>query len=755
MRYFRTILIGFLFCAVSASADQAFYRIIDLETGATVDVPRFNDKENADDLIGLNGARRVFYTLRTSGNEPSDGTLRTISYEGEVLEEKALPGLQFYRCDLGAAAIARSMSPNGKTLLYCAGYGGDVCSYDVTTLQRTPLLTGDVTAHWLGWAKDNRAVAALGTGIMLIDAGSGQVEKLSEADYAEVCRVSPDGRWLAFFDTYAEQPVMVVNLDSKEVFPVSVRGEDIVTNLCWSPDSTLLAYSVSFRGRIKAYSVVERKEVMSVDTMSAQSMFFLKNNQLAIKPAWAADYRQNAATMFTCDVPSGQMIKLPQEFVGQVLLLPGSSRVVCVFDPRWDKQKDAPIERYGTAAEKVFGTVLDVVGAATSLFGAKPPQVEIFDLSKEKKIGPPSVDAIECIIGVDSSAKTFRTAGYSRGEYLFRTITFDGEVKGSQKLPISAPGPTDNPSKMAWADTGNACVYYDERGEAIRRHDFASGQDEVLVPNLELSVAGMAWLNPDEVLLVVSDDDSDAGTWRRAIGRLNLTTRQMEKLCEGDNFFTEEKDKFALSPDGKYFAFMKEECLHLLDLAKKEDTVLVPKDEASFIRGMSWTGDGTGILLGMTTRTGYAPGYSPEEKKKFSGELDAKLASGEIDPNDPKQMQEVLDRLNGPRYLTECSVNLITIADKQIHKLAPVPEERFITAGPFLIDADRILYAYLPLRGRDAATSVPEQYVAVYNMKSQQEEKRIKLESANLIDKSEKLIYGIVDGKILFEPAWY
>ena len=56
------------------------------------------------------------------------------------------------------------------------------------------------------------------------------------------------------------------------------------------------------------------------------------------------------------------MTKLPQKFLGNVVPLTGSDKVLCLFDPTIDKTSDKPLGLYGTTGEKVIGTVRGILG---------------------------------------------------------------------------------------------------------------------------------------------------------------------------------------------------------------------------------------------------------------------------------------------------------------------------------------------------------------------------------------------------------
>jgi RNA polymerase-interacting CarD/CdnL/TRCF family regulator len=76
-----------------AAEVKDYYEITDLETGARVQVPFVNNQVTCTErVLGKNDAKSVFYALRETNRE---FTLRTISYDGNVLEEKPLAD---FRC---------------------------------------------------------------------------------------------------------------------------------------------------------------------------------------------------------------------------------------------------------------------------------------------------------------------------------------------------------------------------------------------------------------------------------------------------------------------------------------------------------------------------------------------------------------------------------------------------------------------------------------------------------------------------------
>jgi len=106
MRSFLPLIMGLLLIGLPASAKHAFYRIVDVTTGASVDVPRFQDDESVDEPIGCDSSRKVFYALRQGPDIEWTWKLRTISYDGKVLSEKPLPGFHCETYNHGFPSIA-------------------------------------------------------------------------------------------------------------------------------------------------------------------------------------------------------------------------------------------------------------------------------------------------------------------------------------------------------------------------------------------------------------------------------------------------------------------------------------------------------------------------------------------------------------------------------------------------------------------------------------------------------------------------
>ncbi|HUW62594.1 MAG TPA: hypothetical protein VMZ06_16425 [Candidatus Bathyarchaeia archaeon] len=381
--------------------------------------------------------------------------------------------------------------------------------------------------------------------------------------------------------------------------------------------------------------------------------------------------------------------------------------LICFAVPAWPREafnRSADIES-GTPREKTVGTIGGIHGRVSSIFGFKPPQVEVWNLDKEEKIGPKSVNSIEWIVDIDRAAKTFRTAGCSNRRFFFRTIGFDGKCREKETFAAKPPALAIDPSAVAWDDVGHSCIYYDESTRAIRRHDFVEGKNEVLAPELDFEEVLLTRLDHDRLLVSITLDNSETASWGTSIASFDVNTRKLEKLAVGVLIETIVKHQAALSPSGKYFAFISCGSLRVLDVPNRNVFTLVSKserDEAS-VEELHWSPDGSAILFSMSSAIEIAR----------------------------------------ETYTSEWSANMIKLADRQVLKMATTPSGAVMTAGPFSLDSDRIIYEY---DIREGGLSGEKVCLTVYNIKSQREEKRLERVW-------NKLLVDVLDGhNLLFGP---
>lgn len=740
-------------CLPAFPADvKDYYEIVDLATMAKVQAPFVNNLNTRERVLGNNDGRNVFYALRETRDT---FVLRTISYEGTVIEEKTLTGFHCRRFFYGPKN-ACLISPNGALLLFLDDEGKGVCSYDVGSAAAAPLVPQlSKSVCWMGWLSDGQVIVSVGgpgdpaqphsNGFLVADVKTRQAEQIyqdaSLAFGGGLCSLSPDRKSLAFFAEKIHQ-LQVIDLRTREVITVTPREEMEIEHLCWSPDSKLLAYEAPIRGRIKVYSLAERKEVLIKDKgdidenlLMPASMFFLDNERLAVQPylpfiegVGPKDILECGsggickAPVFAVHVATGNVEKpFPEDFRGVIRPLAGGKKFLGVADDDRDNNSEPGVATVSvpeaiSALPAAVGSALGAVKQALS----SPPGIEIFDCDtgQKMKVNPPA-GCWEMITTVDNASGCFHTIAVTPQKAYLRTISFSGEVKADRECATDSLYPRQCEVK-AWADSGDAVLFDDF--ETLKLGNLAANALEAVLPVQELRFSHLSWLSPTEALVVISTDDSEANTWANTIARLNLGTKQLEKLHQGINLFMLRLSRCALSPDHRYFAFVDEASadvhwdeLKLLDLQTRQVETLVPGKEVSSLMQMCWSPDGTRIAYACSERTGYAPGRSPEEQEKLMNQLKADKDAGTLDP---QKVQEFMNTLSGPLYKGEYSINIMTLNNKQSSKLMALPEEGMLRSLQFLGN-DRLM-CHLEDRDHSSVT------LQVYSLKDGKLERELK-----------------------------
>ncbi len=700
-----------------ASDAKDYYEITDLQSSTKVQVPFVNNLGTCtEQVLRCDDKSSIFYSLRW---EQAGFTLRSIAYDGTVLAEKPLPGFACVRYNDDFGTFACSISQDGGQLLF-AGTDG-VALYSVVDGGVTPLTPElNKTICWMDWLSDTRVLISVAAdneplepysdGFVIVDIQTRQAEQIyQDASLAwggETCVLSPDGRCVAFFARKAGH-LRVLDLDTREIITVTPRKELSIEQLCWSPDGRRLAYGVETRGRVKVYSVADRKEMLikktgEIDGMIAPaSIFFLDPDRVGIQPLQYFDPDTGPTDITECG--PGGILQAPVlalcvstaevekpfagDFRGTVRPLAGGRKLLGVVDDDRDFFDGArePLLPVSKAAMTALGLVGGLIGASSAvLTGAPPIKILDCDSGKKTKLRAPA-GSFEMVTGVDGARGCFRTAAFDGKKVRLRTVSFAGKVEDEREYAVD-PRVLDVPWVSAWSDSGDTQLFYDL--ETLKLRDYAANKAEDLLPGMELSISHIGWLSSTVALLVIYADDTEAATWSNTIVEVNLRTKQMTELYRGVSLF---HAKYALSPDRRCFAFVDQlsdevpwDELKLLDLQTKQLTVLVPAQEDAFIDAPSWSPDGAQVAYGYSVRTGYAPGRSPEEDDKRRKEM----ASGKLDSS---QIVEFVEAMNGAVYEVERSINVMSMADRQRATVVVLSEDARVYDIQFL-GPDRITY---------------------------------------------------------------
>jgi hypothetical protein len=566
---------------------------------------------------------------------------------------------------------------------------------------------------------------------------------------------------VAFFARKAHH-VQVLDLNSREVITVTPREELSVRHLGWSPDTKLLAYEVETRGRIKVYSIAERKEVLikeqGADLFIPASMFFLDAERLAVQPHQTViegqpkDFTECGpsgivkAPVVALRISTGEVERpFPEEFYGAIRPIAGGRKFLGIADDDrdWFSAAGAVIPPPGVSppgvAEGAAPSLIEgVMWAAAALF-ARPPKIAIFDCdSGNKSVVKPPHRNREMITRVDNAKGCFQTTVFGNGKLEVRTISLTGEITENRECPIDVPWM--DPRESAWSESGDALLYRDFR--TLKLWSFTQNREETILSDMELIISHISWLSPTEALMAISKDSSEAATWSNTIAKVHLDTKQLEELYRGVSLF---HMRCALSPGHRYFAFVDEvskemywDELRMLDLQTKQLTTLVSAKEGAFLQDVCWSPDGSSIVYAYGMRTGYAPGRSPEDQEKLKKEME----TGKLDPD---EAMKLLQAMSGPMYEVEDSINLMSLADKQPVKLLVLPKDaachEIQFSGP-----DRIAYRLGSHVGDGAGHGTS---INVFNLKSRQQERRIETKSKGRMwataDGRRILLEGVMD----------
>lgn len=214
----------------------------------------------------------------------------------------------------------------------------------------------------------------------------------------------------------------------------------------------------------------------------------------------------------------------------------------------------------------------------------------------------------EVIVGVDEEHDRFYTFRGTARAIAMRTIGFDGRILGTQKLSILYDT-YEEKTKYALSPEGKRVAYCDDVAGTISIVDVVTGEDrEVLSETLghRTGTYKILWMSDNELLLVFGAEPT-MPAFSNAIVSLKLGSGQVDMLYQGIGF-ADDNTGFALSPDGRYFAFIDlvgrgsgGRVLRILDLLARNVFEAMPVTEGLALGPLAWSPDGREIAYEAET----------------------------------------------------------------------------------------------------------------------------------------------------------
>ena len=719
--------------SLTAWCSRDAIEIVDLETGARKSVPYRADLNCQERVVLRDDEEGRFFTLR---RENRAYTLRTISYDGETLEEKPLPG---FACD-GESLCA--LSPQGRSIVFHDFGDGGLSLYDIATASKAGIIP-ELTRHIerILWLSDTQVIVsvsqyrdeptAFSSAVLLVDVPAKTAEVLYKDTSliwgGKMCSLSPDRQYLAFFCEKTGE-LKVLRLGTRDVFTATTRKEDEVEYLRWSPDSTLLAYHLPTRGRVKVYSVPEKKEVVTKTWEEMDGvvfgLFFLDADRLACEtgdielacgPSGITESRAQILNART-----GQMEKpLPWKLRGRALPIAEGNKLLCVVDDDTDYYVGASDSILPTVDEGIANVFSLPAALAAGLQGAfSRAGIAIIAVeSGQKEVLKASGPWPEILLFADDAKQHFKTLRARVNGFQVRTISYRGEVRDAKRLPAFQTYPERR--ELALSPSGDSIAYYDMMSNSLRLLDVASGKSAVLIPDIEINLSKVLWKSENEVLLVIWSDSSDAGTLANTIASLNVDEKTLQVIYQGTDLHGGFAC-FALSPCRRFLLFTDQPSeamswpnLQILDLSTKQVSILVAAKEDTDIRQACWSPDGSRVAYHQSVRTKLS------EPTKTDFEEVEKAVKEEMRGGSPdqKRLQELIDSVSGPRYAVDTNLNMYSMVEKESITITKLPDG---TSAYYLgfLDENRLI-----CRTRSREEEETGSALSVLNIRTRQVEK--------------------------------
>src|SRR4029079_16004785 len=174
------------------------------------------------------------------------------------------------RVTMTAAPEAQvAWSPDSRRIVYSSERGGParLVAYDFATGKETPLTTASSGDYGPRFSPDGKSIAFIrgGTDRYVLDVEAKKERALAKGLIADPINLghpiawSPDGRWIAFFDTGGRgfTNVAVVPAAGGEVRQVSFLANGNANGIAWSPDGTFLLFDTSQRTEVAQLARVD------------------------------------------------------------------------------------------------------------------------------------------------------------------------------------------------------------------------------------------------------------------------------------------------------------------------------------------------------------------------------------------------------------------------------------------------------------------------------------------------------------------
>jgi Tol biopolymer transport system component/C-terminal processing protease CtpA/Prc len=199
-----------------------------------------------------------------------DGKKVAFAARGEIFAASAKDGGDAARVTMTAAPEAQvAWSPDSRRIVYSSERAGAarLVAYDFTTGQETPLTSASSGDYGPRFSPDGKSIAFVrgGTELRVLELASKTERSLAKGLIADPINLghpiawSPDGKWIAFFNSGARgfTNVGVVPSAGGDVKQVSFLANGNANGIVWSPDGTFLLFDTSQRTEVAQLARVD------------------------------------------------------------------------------------------------------------------------------------------------------------------------------------------------------------------------------------------------------------------------------------------------------------------------------------------------------------------------------------------------------------------------------------------------------------------------------------------------------------------
>ncbi len=717
------ILASILFVNTVLAFAKDRIEIVDLSTGTKQELQTENSNDSSETILSADDRARCVYTLKA---EERNFTLRKISYDAKLLDEKQLSGFECYEAggDHGFKYLC-ALSPKADRLVAC-GYGDEALYiYNIADASKKIVPVPPSSVSFLTWASDNHAIAVIArfraadsellSAVVRIDASTGQTEVIYKDDClvfgTEAADISPDKRFLAVY-CGPTNDVRIIDLQQKKLAVAQRMRRDTVDFVQWSPDGKYLAYMVTTAGRLDISAMGSDGSIATTTSQEIRAafwnMFFLDANTLVCLTSNISGRMKYKLAPLKLD--TGQWgADLP--YTERSKLLPiddGKKLFSIVSDSRNELSSNSTLPVIGhPALALALPILIDGMSAAHPGDG---PSVGIIDVEKGSMKIVKAGDAwMENVIGIDETQKAFATLHVTEKVTSVRTISYSGDVLETKILPDLHPtGPNKLLRFIAYSMENKVFVYYDDiKSKAIHAIDLKTGEKTQIVNDLDVEMLHMAWFDPKSILLVINADWSNAQTFANTIAVLNTDTKKVDALYKSPHQFLRrgpspsslpQNEIFALSPDRRQFLFTQQSApaggnwstLHVLDLQTKQVHDITPQVDEVEAHDGCWSPDGKEIAYLEQKRTPVADRAAQEAA--LLKDIEKLSKKPVLTPEEFRTLQKVSDTLgNLPMFVVTTAVKSASLDGQQTIALPAIPEAWFALGLAHLGNANYLL----------------------------------------------------------------